>query len=159
MLKTTLKALVAVLTIMLVATSGAFCGNQIWSLSSPSSLPSGFVGADYTHDDGGALVILCDKSKNLISYLLIDPRAHWEKGAQVSLTTKADEGSQSGPTAAFVLEPTKLIVEEQSTWDISTMGKATSFFAMGDGVHARIFPVANFRQATTPVLQACGDHW
>jgi hypothetical protein len=39
------------------------------------------------------------------------------------------------------------------------MGKATAFFAMGDGVYARIFPVANFRQATTPVLQACGDHW
>jgi hypothetical protein len=57
------------------------------------------------------------------------PRAHWEKGTPVSLTTKADDGSQSGPTAAFVIGPTKLIVGEQSTWDISTMGKATAFFA------------------------------
>jgi hypothetical protein len=158
MLQNILKPLVAALTIMLVGTD-AFCGNQIWSQSSPSSLPSGFVGADYTHDDGGALVILCDTSKNLISYLLIDPRAHWQKGTPVSLTTKADDGSQSGPTAAFVLGPTKLIVGEQSTWDISTMGKASAFFGMGDGVYARIFPAANFRQATAPVLQACGDHW
>jgi hypothetical protein len=158
MFQKVIKALVVALPIMFV-TSGAFCGDQVWGLSSPSSLPSGFVGADYTHDDGGALVILCDTSKKLIAYLLVDPRAHWEKGAPVSLTTKADDGSQSGPTAAFVIGPTKLIVGEQSTWDISTMGKATGFFAMGDGVYARIFPAANFRQATTPVLQACGDHW
>jgi hypothetical protein len=153
-----LKALVAALPIMLVATDG-FCGDQMWGPTSPSRLPGGFVGADYTHDDGGALVVLCDTSKKLIAYMLIDPRAHWDKSAPVSLTTKADDGSQSGPTTAFVLGPTKLIVGEQSTWDISTMGNATAFFAMGDGVYARIFPVANFRQATTPVLQACGDHW
>jgi hypothetical protein len=158
MFQKVIKALVVALPIMFV-TSGAFCGDQVWGLSSPSSLPSGFVGADYTHDDGGMLVILCDTSKKLISYMLVDPRAHWEKDKPVSLTTKADDGSQSGPTAAFVIAPTKLMVGEQSTWDISTMGKATAFFAMGDGVYARIFPVANFRQATTLVLQACGDHW
>jgi hypothetical protein len=39
------------------------------------------------------------------------------------------------------------------------MGKATAFFAMGDGVYARIFPAANFRKAAGQVLQACGDHW
>jgi len=75
-----IKALVATLSIVLV-TSGALCGNQVWG---PSSLPSGYVGADYTHDDGGALVIICDTSKKLISYLLVDPRAHWEKGTPVS---------------------------------------------------------------------------
>jgi hypothetical protein len=155
MFQKALETLVAALPIMLV-TSSAFCGDQVWG---PSSLPNGFVGADYTHDDGGALVILCDTGKKLVAYMLIDPRAHWEKDKPVSLTTKADDGSQSGPTAAFVMTPTKLMVGEQSTWDISTMGKATAFFAMGDGVHARIFPAANFRQATAPVLQACGDHW
>ena len=113
----------------------------------------------YTHDDGGALFILCDTSKKLISYLLVDPRAHWEKGKPVSLTTKADDGSQSGPSTAVVIGPTKLVVGEQSTWDISTMDKATAFFAMGDGVYARVFPAANFRKVTAPVLQACGDHW
>ena len=45
----------------------------------PSPLPSGFVGADYTHDDGGALIIMCDTTKKLISYLLVDPRARWKK--------------------------------------------------------------------------------
>jgi len=125
----------------------------------PSRLPSGYVGADYIHDDGGALVIMCDTSKKLISYFLVDPRAHWEKGKSVSLTTKADDGSTSGPTAAVALDPTKLMAAEQSTWDIITMGKAQAFFALGDGVYARIFPTANFREATTPVLQACGDHW
>jgi hypothetical protein len=150
-----MKAVVAALPIVSAA-SGAFCGDQQWG---PSSLPSGYVGADFTHDDGGALVILCDTSKKLISYILIDPRAHWEKGTPVSLTTKADDGSQSGPTAAIVIAPTKLAVAQQSTWDISTMGKAKIFFAMGDGVYARVFPTTNFREATAPVLQACGDHW
>lgn len=151
-----MKALVFALLMVLPA-SAAICGNQVWGPS--SSLPSGYVGADYTHDDGGALFILCDTSKKLISYLLVDPRAHWEKSKPVSLTTKADDGSQSGPSTAVVIGPTQLVVGEQSTWDINTMGKATAFFAMGDGVYARVFPAANFRKVTAPVLQACGDHW
>jgi hypothetical protein len=155
MFKKVPKALVVALPTAFVA-SGAICGDQVWG---PSSLPNGFVGADYTHDDGGALVIICDTSKKLISYLLVDPRAHWEKGKPVSLTTIADEGSQTGPSAAVVIGPTKLMVGEQSTFDIATMGKAKAVFVMGDGVYARVFPTANFRQATAPVLQACGDHW
>jgi len=39
------------------------------------------------------------------------------------------------------------------------MGKATTFFALSDGVYARIFPAVNFRKSMEPVLQACGDHW
>jgi hypothetical protein len=155
MFRTAMKALLVALPIVSAA-SAAICGNQAWG---PSPLPSGYVGADYTHDDGGALLIMCDTTKKLVSYILIDPRAHWEKGTPVSLTTKADDGSQSGPTAAIVIGPTKVGVGEQSTWDLSTMGKAKMFFALGDGVFARIFPTANFREATTPVLQACGDHW
>ena len=155
MFQRAVKAVALALPTAFVA-SGGICGDQVWG---PSSLPSGYVGADFTHDDGGALVIICDTSKKLISYLLVDPRAHWEKGASVSLTTRADSGSQSGPSAAVVVGPTKLMVGEQATWDINTMGKATAFFAMGDGVYARVFPAANFRTATAPVLQACGDHW
>src|SRR5262249_567282 len=117
MLKLVSAALVVVTASLpiLFAASGAICGDQVWWPSSPSSLPSGFVGADYTHDDGGALVIFCDTSKKLISYLLIDPRAHWQKGTPVSLTIRADDGSASGPTAAVVIAPTKLVVGEQST--------------------------------------------
>jgi hypothetical protein len=155
MFRTVVKALFVALPFAF-ASSVAICGNQVWG---PSSLPSGYVGADYTHDDGGALIIMCDTTKKLISYLLVDPRAHWEKGTQVSLTTKADDGSTSGPSTAVVVRPTALAVGEQSTFDLNTMGHAKMFFAMGDGVYARIFPTANFREATTPVLQACGDHW
>jgi hypothetical protein len=155
MFQKVLPALVVGLPIALTAT-GAYCGDQAWG---PSSVPAGYVGADYTHDDGGALIILCDTGKKLISYMLVDPRAHWDKSTPVTLTTKADDGSQSGPSAATVIGPTKLMVGEQSTWDIGTMGKATAFFAMGDGQYARIFPTVNFREATAPVLQACGDHW
>jgi hypothetical protein len=96
------KSFVAAL--MMIPTD-AFCGDQIWSLSSPASLPSGFVGADYTHDDGGALVILCNTSRKLISYLLVDPRAHWEKGSPVTLTIKTDVGSQSGAYGCFCPRP------------------------------------------------------
>jgi hypothetical protein len=52
MLQKVMKMLVAALPITLVATD-AFCGDQIWGLTPPSRLPGGFVGADYTHDDGG----------------------------------------------------------------------------------------------------------
>jgi len=41
-----------------------------------------------------------------------------------------------------------LAVTEQWPFDnISTMGKATTFFALGDGVYARIFPAVNFRKS------------
>ena len=85
MFQQVIKALFVALPIVFAA-SAAICGNQAWG---PSSLPSGYVGADYTHDDGGALVILCDTSKKLISYLLVDPRAHWEKGTAVSFDDKS----------------------------------------------------------------------
>jgi hypothetical protein len=141
---------------LVFAASAAISGDQVWG---PSLLPSRYVGADYTHDDGGALIIMCDTTTKLISYLLVDPRAHWEKDAQVSLTVKADDGSTSGPSTGVVVKPTAVGVGEQSTFDINTMGKAKMFFAMGDGVYARVFPTANFRKAVEPVLAACGDHW
>jgi len=154
------KAMAAVIAALLIAfaTSEARCGNQKWG---PTSFApdSGYVGADYTHDDGGALIILCDTNKKLMSYGLIEPRAHWQTGVPVSLTTKADDGSTTGPSAAVVIGPTRVVVGEQSTWDISTMGRAKAFFAIGDGVNARIFPAANFRETVGSVLQACGDHW
>jgi hypothetical protein len=136
------------------AGSRAICGDQVWGAS---SLPSGFVGGDYTHDDGGALVIFCDTSKKLVAYLYVDPRVHWQEGAAVSLMTRADNGSQSGPSKAVAVGPTKLIVGEQSTWDINVMAKASTNFAMGDGAYARIFPTANLKKAVEPVLRACGD--
>lgn len=157
MFQKAMKTLVAALPIVFAA-SGAICGNQVWG---PSQFPqdSSNVGADYTHDDGGALIVACNTKSKLMSYFLVEPRANWKQGDKVSLTTKADDGSQSGPTTAIVISPHMIAVADQPAWDIATMGKATTFFAMGDGVHARIFPIVNFREATTPVLQACGDHW
>jgi hypothetical protein len=123
----------------------------------PSDLTA--VAAGFKHDDGGALIIQCDKTKRFMSYVLEEPRAHWQKGAPISVTTKADDGATTGPSAGVVIGPTRLVVGEQSTWDIVTMGNAKTFFAIGDGVHARVFPTANFRTALDPVLRACGDHW
>jgi len=123
----------------------------------PSDLTA--VAAGFKQDDGGTLIIQCDKSKRFMSYVLEEPRAHWQKGAPVSVTVRADDGSQTGPSTGVVIGQTRLIVGEQSIWDIVTMSTAKSFFAIGDGAYARIFPTANFRDALDPVLQACGAHW
>lgn len=151
-----IKALVFALPIVLPATV-AICGNQEWGPS--SSLPDPYVGADFTHDDGGALIIACNTKTKLMSFFLIDPRADWKQGEKVNVTTRADSGAETGPTTAIVMSPHMITVGEQSTWHISTMGHAATFFGMGDGVYARVFLVANLRKATAPVLQACGDHW
>jgi len=111
------------------------------------------------HDDGGALTIICDKSKHLMSYVLREPRANWQKSSIVEVKTKADDGTESGPSPGHVLKPDTLAVLQESTFDIHTMGQANVAFVMGDGVYARIFLAQNFRTLMVPVLSACGDHW
>ena len=46
------------------------------------------VGAQFVHDDG-ALTIICNTSTHLISYILTDPRANWQKDTK--------ETSKCGP--------------------------------------------------------------
>lgn len=126
-----------------------------WAM--PPGVPA--VGAGFKHDDGGTLVIACDPSRHLMSYALGEPRANWQRGSTIEVTTRADDGTQAGASKGIVLTSTALTVLEQSTWDIYVMGKSKAFFAMGVGGYERIFPVADFRATLDPVLQACNDHW
>jgi TPR repeat protein len=125
----------------------------------PSPKDSPLVSAGFRHDDGGALVVMCDTSKRLISIGLEEPRAQWRTGEPMSVTTRADDGTQMQPSTGVVIGPTRLVVGEESTWDLHVMGQAKSFFAIGVGGYARIFPTVNFRKVTETVLRACGDHW
>ena len=140
-----------------VAASAAIA--QEWR---PSPMPkdSGLVGAEFRHDDGGALVIACDTAKHLIIYFLVEPRAHWEKGSKIAVKVRADDGTETpnNPSTGVVIAPTKLFVGEESTWDLYIMDHAQTFFATGAGGFARIFLTKNYREATDPVLHACGDH-
>jgi hypothetical protein len=49
-----------------------------------------------------------------------------------------------------------LVIDGESMADILIMGQAKAFFAIEAGEYVRIFPTANFRKATAPVLGACG---
>lgn len=121
--------------------------------------PSPLVGVGYTHDDGGALIVICDTSKKLMSFALKEPRASWQKGDTMKVQTRADDGTQMQPSTGQVIGPQEIIVGEELTWDLSVMGKGTQFFFTGVGGYARVWPVSNFKEATAPVLAACDDHW
>jgi hypothetical protein len=121
---------------------------------------SPFVSAGFKHDDGGSLIVACDTQSRLISIVMDEPRANWRPGATLSLTTRADDGSEQKPASTgLVIGPARLIIKDEATWDLSTAGRAKVFFATGVGGYARIWPAANFKTATDSVLKACGDHW
>jgi hypothetical protein len=153
-----MKPLIQVACAMFVVVWPHAVSSQAWAPWSLSDYPS-YVGVQFVHDDGGALTILCDKSKHLMSYILTEPRASWVKGSIIEVKTRADDGSELSPSRGHVLKSDTLTVLEESTWDINTMGKAAVFFAMGAGGYARIFPTQNFKTLMEPVLRACGDHW
>ena len=118
----------------------------------------GFVGVGYVHDDEGALFILCDTDTKLISILLNETRAKWTAGIAMNVVTKADSGDEF-TAAGKTLGPTQLAVGQEATFSLSAMGKARASFIVANGVYARVFPAANFKKATAPILAACGDHW
>jgi hypothetical protein len=117
------------------------------------------VAAGFSHDDGGALVVICDTKAKLMSLGITEPRASWTAGTPMEVTTKADTGETTGPSHGVVTAPKRVIVKDDSTWDISTMGNAKVFFGIGVGGYARIYPTENFKKVVDPVLAACGDHF
>jgi hypothetical protein len=125
----------------------------------PRQQGSPMVAAGFKHDDGGTLLIVCDTQKRLMSILLSEPRATWKEGDTIKVTTRADDGSQMAPSTGIVIGPTSIVVKDESTWDLYTMGKANGFFATGVGGYARVWPTTNFKKMTGPVLKACGDNW
>jgi hypothetical protein len=155
---TILKWLTCAFLVAVMPYATAQAGQGAWGPWSNPNMPSAVADA-FVQDDGGALIIACNTTNKLISYILKEPRANWREGSNIKITTRADDGSETTSTG-YVINPAALAVTGQWTFDnISTMGKATTFFALGDGVYARIFPAVNFRKSMEPVLQACGDHW
>jgi hypothetical protein len=124
----------------------------------PATAP-GLVSTCFMHDDGGTLYVACNTNKKLMSIALMEPRATWQQGAPMDVITRADDGSQYAPSHGVVVDQHGVIVEKDSTWDLSTMGKAKAFFIVSVGDYARVFPTANFRKLVDPVLAACGDHF
>jgi hypothetical protein len=116
------------------------------------------VAAGYKHDDGGALVVQCGTKIKLISIILQEPRASWQAGGRMNFMTRPD-GIQIAPAKALVVDPTTLELKEDATRNLTAMGKATNYFAVGTGEYARIFPAADFRKSVEPVMEACGGHW
>jgi hypothetical protein len=154
---TILKWLTSAFLVVVMPYATAQAGQGAWGPWSNPSMP--FAVADaFVQDDGGTLIIACNKTNQLLSYIFTEPRANWQQGTKIKITTKADDGSETTSTG-YVVGSTGLAVTEQATADISTMGKAKTYFGIGDGVYARIFPAVNFRKSMEPVLQACGDHW
>jgi hypothetical protein len=62
--------------VLAVASSRAFAAD--WG-PWPSPKDSPFVSAGFAHDDGGALVVMCDTKKRLIAIWIMEPRASWQK--------------------------------------------------------------------------------
>jgi hypothetical protein len=134
----------------------AFCGE--WKML-PRINDNPLVAANFKHDDGGTLVVMCDTNTKIVSIGLDEPRAHWQTGASMQLTTKADEGSELTPSTGLVIGPTRIVVKYQATFDLWTMSQAKNDFVVSVGDYARIFPAANFKTVVDPVLRACGDHF
>jgi hypothetical protein len=150
------KALLACALSVICLTHTALAGDRQWGPWSSPSKPE-LVGADFTHDDGGKLLIYCNKSKNLISYIFNEPRAHWQEGSKIPLKVRADDESET-TSNGIAINSAALLVAEEATFDLSTMGQGAVWFAIGAGGYARIFLAEGFKKFTEPVLRACGDH-
>jgi hypothetical protein len=143
--------------VMAVAMPGAVSAQE-WVPWSPPADPD-FVGVQFVYDDGGALIVLCHQSQHFLSYILREPRANWLGGSIIEVKTRADDGSEAGPSPGQVLKADTLTVLEEAKWDIYTMGQGKVFFSMRAGGFARRLPMQNFKTLMEPVLQACDDHW
>jgi hypothetical protein len=141
-------------SVLMVATvSSADAGDWgPWPIDNP------YVAAGFEHDDGGKLLVLCDSKARFISLVIEETRANYQQGASVALIIRSDAGNEVRPSGIAMNSKT-LIIKEEATFGIWTMGQATKVIVLGDGTYARIFPAANFRKAVEPVLRACGDHW
>ena len=81
----------------------------------PLSTGTPFVAAGYRHDDGGALVVMCDTKTKLMSLAFQEPRASWSQGSTMKFMTRSDDGTQLNDDVGLVLDKTHLILKEPST--------------------------------------------
>jgi hypothetical protein len=150
-----IKRLACTLPLTCVATMAIAAEWAPW----PTPKSSTWVGAGFRHDDDSTLVVICDRPKKRISYTLNEPLAHWETGKKITVLVLADDGTRAQPSTGVVINPTQVTVSDQSPLGLNVMAQAKSFFGIGAGGYGRIFPITNLREATTPVLAACGGHW
>src|SRR5271166_977778 len=135
-----------------LAASDAFAGD--WG-SWPGS-DSTFVAAGI-EQDGAALIVICDTERMRISLGFEEPRARWQRGERMDVVAVADGTKPLQPLQGVVIEPTRVVVENNANW--WAMGQARHLVAITVGDYVRIFPVANLRKALEPVLHECGQHW
>jgi hypothetical protein len=148
-----IKTIVCVAALALPA-SEAICGDWL-----PAQAPGHpyFVGVQFVHDDNGSLVVVCDTREKLIRIIHTEPRANWKEGDTVGVTTKDDDGVGTGTSRGMVMSSNMVVVMNESTFDLWTMGNAKRFFTVSAGNYARIYPATNFKRATEPALRACVD--
>jgi hypothetical protein len=92
-------------------------------------------------------------------YSLGQELAHLLFGRALGPFARKRQTQSARQSAGIAMDSTALLVGKESTFDLSTMGNGTVFFAMGAGGYARIFLIKDFKSSTEPVLRACGDHW
>ena len=153
--------LVAVLSVIL-AGSAAICGE--WTRWQDANV------AARIEQDGADLVVMCDtragralhpESRGLILMFFREPRANWQKGAQLDVMTITDDGGRwdGPPSHGAAIEPTRVMIQNGATWELWVMGKAKTSFTISAGDYTRTFRAENLRKAVEPVLHECGDHW
>jgi len=134
--------------------------------SSPSRAEEWHIGsagqndiiASYKHDDGAALLVICDTVKKHLSIAYREPQAKWLTGSGIDVMTLPDSGQQPSPSHGVIIAPTQVVLKHDVSFDVWTMEQARGFFKMSVGDFSRVFPAANFRNAVEPVLKACADH-
>ena len=114
--------------------------------------------ASYKHDDGAALLVICDTAKKHLSIAYREPQAKWLTGSGIDVMTLPDSGQQPSPSHGVIIAPTQVVLKHDVSFDVWTMEQARGSFKMSVGDFSRVFPAANFRNAVEPVLKACAAH-
>jgi hypothetical protein len=143
-------------SLLCAATVAVPAAEAICAAWGPRQAAGSFVAAGFIHEDGSSLTVMCNTSTKLIAIVHEEPRANWKEGDAIDVTTRDEDGTGSSASRGLVVQPKTLVVRNESTFDLVTMGQATRFFIVSAGGYERIYPSANFKGATEPVLRACG---
>src|SRR5215470_14331437 len=121
----------ALLLVIVFGASPATCAE--WELI-PTPKEQPYLFADFKHDDGGRLIVMCSKEENWISVSFAEPRAQWKKGESINLTTRSDvpiagisgDGTQPTPATGVVIGTSQLMIggahpPADNNWDLLIM--------------------------------------
>jgi hypothetical protein len=114
---------------------------------------------DPTPSDCRSLSCVSDQPPPMTIFIL-EPRAKWKQGAEMEVTFRSDDPSVAADIAHGTADAETVVAIKQSpVVDIWTMGQSKSLFTVSVGGFSQTFSAANIRNATEPVLRACGDSW